>query len=335
MSKKTIRPCFILMLLHFLCAFYILSPIADCADEIFVVTTVPDLADMAGEVGGELVRVKSIAGGNEDMHSIPMKPSYLIMLNRADVLIEVGLDNEHAWLPDLLYNCRNDEIQPGAAGFINCSAGIEPLEKHSNPDRMEGMVHPEGNPHYNLDPGNAPQMVRTICEGLCRAYPGHANVFKKNRDAYIELLESRMREWEVLAQPLEGVKVVTYHRSWSYFVERFGIEVVGEIEPKPGIPPSARHLVRLIRSIEKEGAELVIREPYFTDRYPRLLEEKTGITCLTLPNMSGGTKETSTYIRLIDHNIKAMLKALGKPVATAKEISRALGSGNETEQEER
>jgi len=287
-------------------------------DEIYVVTTIPDLADMARAIGGDLVKVKSVAKGREDMHMIPMKPSYLLMLNRADMLIEMGLDNEHAWLPPLLNNCRNEKIQPGAPGFVNCSARIEVVEEQKNPDRSEGDAHPEGNPHYNVDPSNGQLMAMTICDGLCRAYPQHVKVFRANLQDYLDLLQKKMKEWDEMAGPLKGVKVVTYHRSWSYFVKHFGMEVIGEIEPKPGIAPTAGHLARLIRKIREEGADLVIKEPYYSNKYPELLKEKTGIPFVNLPNMSGGMDETATYIQFIEYNLKTVLKALGKPVPAAK-----------------
>jgi ABC-type Zn uptake system ZnuABC Zn-binding protein ZnuA len=281
-------------------------------EEIFVVTTIPDLADMAKAVGGDLVKVKSIAKGTEDMHMIPVKPSYLLLLNRADVLIELGLDNEHAWLPGLLYSCRNDKIQPGAPGFVNCSDGILVLEKPGQVDRSKGEIHPWGNPHYNLDPTNGRQMVITVCKGLCRAYPDHAARFRANMKAYLERLDVKLKEWEAMAEPLRGARVVTYHRSWSYLIRHYGMEVVGEIEPYPGIPPTPGHLAQLIRKIEREGADVIIRAPYFSDRYPELIRRKTGVPVVVLPNMSGGTEETDTYIRFIEHNLKTLVDALEK-----------------------
>lgn len=281
-------------------------------EEIFVVTTIPDLADMAEAVGGDLVKVKSIAKGREDMHMIPVKPSYLLLLNRADVLIELGLDNEHAWLPGLLYNCRNEKIQPGAPGFVNCSDGIQVLEKPGQVDRSQGEIHPWGNPHYNIDPTNGRRMVITICKGLCRAYPDHAERFRKNLKAYLDRFDEKLTAWEEMARPLKGAKVVTYHRSWSYLARHYGMEVVGEIEPFPGIPPTPGHLAKLIRKIEQEGADVIIRAPYFSDKYPNLIREKTGVPVVVLYNMSGGTEETDTYLRFIEHNLKTLVDALKK-----------------------
>jgi len=293
-------------------------------DTINVVTTIPDLADMAREIGRELVSVKSITMGTEDMHRIPMKPSYLLMLNKADVLLEMGLDMEHAWLPDLLYNCRNDRIQPGAPGFVNCSDRIDPIEVPDVPNRIYGDMHPEGNPHFNTDPHNGRRTAVTVCEGLCRAHPEHTEAFCRNRDDYLKRFDRKIVEWEVLARPLRGVKIVSYHKSWGYFAQTYGLDVVGEIELAPGVAPTPAHLVKLVRLIKSEGVALVIKEQYYSDRYPRFLNEKTGVEFVTLPNMSGGSAETEKYFDFIEHNIKTVLKALGKPVLSPQEIEREL-----------
>ncbi len=302
------------------------SPIAAAADKIKVVTTIPDLADMVCEIGRDLVDVKSIAKGSEDMHSIPMKPSYLLILNKADMLFEVGLDLEHAWLPDLLYNCRNEKIQPGASGFVNCSARITPVEVPDEPDRAEGDVHPEGNPHYNTDPRSGRLMAETICDGLCRAYPDHAKFFEANLKDFLARFDKKLAQWEILARPLKGVRVITYHRSWSYFAARFGLDMRAEIEPKPGIAPSPRHMAKLLRRIRDEKIELVIKEDYYSNKYPRFLKEKSGIKLVTLPNMSGGRPETQGYFNFIEHNIKSILRALGKRVLTPEEIEKELNN---------
>jgi len=321
--KANIFMCLLVILVAALFA----SPLA--AAEIKVVTTIPDLADMVGQIGGELVKVKSIAKGTEDMHSIPMKPSYLLLLNRADMLFEVGLDMEHAWLPDLLYNCRNERIQPGAPGFVNCSARIEAVEIPDSPDRGEGDVHPEGNPHYNTDPYNGRLTALTICAGLCRAYPKHERVFQGNLERYLKRFDRKLAEWRILARPLKGVPVVTYHRSWSYFAKRYGLDVVGEIEPKPGISPTPGHVAKLVRVIKKTGARLVIKEQYYSNKYPAFLENKTGIKVVTLPNMSGGNAEVSGYFEFIEHNLEAILRALGEPVLSPEEIAKELGENDD------
>jgi len=300
------------------------GPASAAEERIKVVTTIPDLADMVRQIGGDLVTAKSIAKGSEDMHSIPMKPSFLLVLNKADMLFEVGLDMEHAWLPDLLYNCRNERIQPGTPGFVNCSARIRSLEKPDHPDRGEGNIHPEGNPHYNTDPRRGRLRALTICDGLCRAYPDRAPTFRRNLEAYLVLFDRKLKEWDILVRPLKGVKVITYHRSWSYFAESLGLDVVGEIEPKPGIAPTPGHLVKLVRLIGAEKVPLIIKEQYYSKKYPDFLREKTGIAVVTLPNMSGGRPEVTGYFNFIDHNIRTLLKALGKPVLSQEEIEKEL-----------
>ncbi len=305
-------------------AFALPAPFVRAADTIRVVATIPDLADMARHIGGDLVEVKSITKGSEDMHMVPMKPSHLLLLNKADMLFEMGLDMEHAWLPDLLYNCRNEKIQPGAPGFVNCSASIRPIEVPDGADRGDGEIHPEGNPHYNMDPRNGRRIAEAICAGFCRAYPKQEERFRANAKAYLVRFDRKLKEWEVLARPLRGTKVVTYHRSWSYFVRAYGLEVVGEIESKPGIAPTPGHLAKLVRRIKEEKARLVIKEQYYSNKYPDFLNEKTGIRVVTLPNMSGGRPEVEGYFNFIEHNIKVLLRSLDKPAATPEEIAKEL-----------
>ncbi len=321
MKQNLLNPIVLIVLLA---ALGFAGPTAAAADKIKVVTTIPDLADMVREIGRDLVEVKSIAKGSEDMHSIPMKPSYLLLLNKADMLFEVGFDMEHAWLPDLLYNCRNEKIQPGAPGFVNCSARITPMEVPDEANRADGDTHPEGNPHYNLDPRRGRLMAVTICDGLRRAYPASAKAFEANLTDYLARFDRKLAEWEILARPLKGVKVITYHRSWTYFAARFGLDVRAEIEPKPGIAPTARHVARLIGQIREEKIELVIKELYYSNKYPEFLREKTGIKVINLPNMSGGRPETEGYFNFVEHNIRAILRTLGKPIPTREEIEKEL-----------
>ena len=291
-----------------------------------VVATIPDLADMARNIGGGLLDVKSVTKGTEDMHSVPVKPSLLLVLNRADALLIMGLDMEHAWLPDLLYNCRNDRIQPGAPGFVNCSARIDPIEVPDTPSRSQGEMHPEGNPHFNTDPHQGRLTAITVCDGLCRAFPEDAPAFRANLKAYLARFDRKLREWDILARPLRGTKVITYHTSWGYFAKSFGLEVAAEIEPAPGIAPTPAHIAKLVRLIKQRGVELIVKEHYYSDRYPKFLAEKTGVKWISLPSMCGGAPGTEHYFDFVEYNIKSLLKVLGKPVATPEEIRRELES---------
>ncbi|HEY7316984.1 MAG TPA: zinc ABC transporter substrate-binding protein, partial [Candidatus Binatia bacterium] len=186
------------------------------AQQIRVVATFPDLADITRQIGKELVSVDSLATGVEDPHGVPMKPSFIPRLNRADVLVVTGLDDEHSWLPALLDVANNPKILLGRPGYIDCSVGVPVLEAPTIVDRSEGDMHPKGNPHYMLDPGDAKIAAKNIADGLSRNFPQHQQVFDKNLKAYIAELDSWIARWQKMAAPLRGVKYVEYHPQWVY-----------------------------------------------------------------------------------------------------------------------
>ena len=233
---------------------FVLSGAARGADKLKVVTTIPDLADMTKQVGGDLVDVTSFATGVEDIHAVPMKPSFAVILNRADVVILMGLEAEHAFLPALLEAARNPKIQRDQPGYIDCSVYVTPLEVPSRIDRSLGDQHPMGNPHINLDPVLGKAMVRAIADGLGRNDPEHASDFKKNAAAYLAKLDAAIARWEKEAAPLKGKKLVSYHPDLLYFAERFGMVPFGTIEIRPAsirrrrTSPTSRSRCAAIRS---------------------------------------------------------------------------------------
>jgi zinc/manganese transport system substrate-binding protein len=243
------------------------------------------------------------------MHAVPVKPSFVPKLNRADVLVVMGLYLEASWLPALLEVAHNTKINPGQTGYIDCSAGIVVAEVPRTFDRSEGDVHPKGNPHYNLDPLNGRIMARNIADGLARNYPQHRATFDKNLKSYLAELNKAIAQWESLAEPLKGVKIVPYHQDWTYFANRFGLQIIGSIELKPGIEPTPNHLVALTQRMKDEKAQLIIYGPQ-SDRFPRQLASQTGAAVVRLQQTSGGSPETDTYIKFIDHNVRSLLGAL-------------------------
>jgi zinc/manganese transport system substrate-binding protein len=281
------------------------------AQQIRVVTTTPELADMTKQIGKELVDVESLTRGVEFMHAVPVKPSFVPKLNRADILVEMGLDLEISWLPALLEVANNTKILSGQAGNIDCSVGINVLEVPRTVDRSEGDVHPKGNPHYNLDPLSGKIMARNIADGLWRNYPQHKAVFEKNLNAYLGELDKAIARWQSMAAPLKGVKIVTYHVEWSYFANRFGLQQVGMIELKPGIEPTPNHLVALAQKMQQEKTQLIIYGAQ-SDRYPRQLASQTGASVVRLQSIAGGSAETDSYIKFIDYNVRSLLAAVKK-----------------------
>jgi len=282
---------------------------ADAA-KIRVVTTLTDLADFTRAVGGDLVEVTSLATGVEDTHGVPMKPSFVPVMNRADLLCLVGLDCEHAFLPALLEASKNPRIQVGTPGYVDCSKGIVPRDVPKSTEHSEGDVHPYGNPHYMLDPVLAKTAIGNIYKALVAFAPGHQAEFTRNRDAYFATLDAKISEWEKEMKPLKGVKFVSYHEHWPYFAARFGMEYVGTIEIKPGIDPTARHIEELVLMMKADHVPLVVREPQFPEKVPKRIAGETGAALATLPIMPGGVPHTETYIKMMDYIVNTMAGAL-------------------------
>lgn len=279
------------------------------AQQIRVVTTIPDLADITKQIGKDLVSVESLARGVEFMHAVPVKPSFVPKLNQADLLVLMGLDMEVSWIPALLEVANNSRILPGQPGYIDSSAGVNVIEVPTRIDRSEGDVHPKGNPHYNLDPVNGKIIAQNIAAGLSRNFPRHQQIFEKNLKAYVAELDRWIPRWQEMAAPLKGTKIVTYHQEWSYFARRFGLEQVGFIEIKPGIEPTPNHLVNLAQKMKQEKAQLIIYGPQ-SDRFPRRLASETGAKALKLPDMVGGKPGVDSYIEMIEYNIRTMVGAV-------------------------
>jgi len=285
------------------------SSSAWAVEKISIVTTLPDLADIASKIAGNAATVESLARGVEDPHGIPIKPSFIPRLNRADLLILMGLEYEHSWLPALIDEARNPRIRKGAAGYIDCSVKVTPKEVPGTLSRSEGDLHPSGNPHYNLDPEGGRAIAGAIFDSLARNYPTLKTQFEANLKAFLVQLDAKTREWEALSRPLKGLKLVSYHRDIVYFADRYGMEIVGEIELKPGIEPTAGHLIDLVGRMKAQGVKVVIREPHFSEKVPNQIAAQAGAQVVKLPIMVGGTPEVKTYFDLIEYNLRAMLKA--------------------------
>ena len=279
------------------------------AQQIRVVATFPDLADITRQIGKELVSVESLATGVEDPHGVPVKPSFVPKLNRADVLVLMGLDDEHSWLPALLEVAANSKILLGRPGYIDCSIGVPVLEAPTLLDRSEGDLHPKGNPHYMLDPVYGKIAAQNIAAGLSRNFPQHQQAFEKNLKAYLADLDEWIARWEKMATGLRGVKYVEYHPEWVYFANRFGLERVGSVELKPGIEPTPNHIIELVQQIKQEKPKVLIYGAQ-NPRVPQQIAAETGIKLLRLYSNGGGRPETDTYIKWIDFTVRTLLQTV-------------------------
>jgi zinc/manganese transport system substrate-binding protein len=279
------------------------------AAKIRVVATLTDLADFTRAVGGDLVEVKSLATGVEDTHGVPMKPSFVPMMNRADLLVLAGFGLEHAFLPALLEASKNPRIQENKPGYVECSKGVIPRDVPKSTEHSEGDVHPYGNPHYMLDPVLAKVAIANIYNALVTFAPQHKAEFTRNRNAYLAQLNAKIAEWGKAAKPLRGTKFISYHEEWNYFAARFGMEYFGTVELKPGVDPTPRHIQGLVTAMKAEHVPIVVREPQFPEKVPKRIAEQTGATLVTLPIMPGGVPGTETYIKMMDYIVHTMVAA--------------------------
>jgi zinc/manganese transport system substrate-binding protein len=277
-----------------------------------VVTSTEDLASIAREIGKDNIDVTAIAKGYQDPHFVDPKPSYLLKLGRADLLLIVGLELEVGWLPPLLQNARNSNILPGNPGYLDASEGCRILQKPTGTvDRSMGDVHPFGNPHYWTDPENGRIIARHIAQKLSELDGAHAADFQANLKQFEDTLTAKEKEWNAIASSFTGVKVITYHNSWPNFAEAFGLDIVNHIEPKPGIPPSPAHVQDLINQIRRDKVQLLLIEPYFDEKLPQKIAADTGAKMLLFPPSVGGVKEVKTYFDLFDYDLNLLKKSLG------------------------
>jgi ABC-type Zn uptake system ZnuABC Zn-binding protein ZnuA len=292
--------------------------LARAAEPLRVVATTPDLAAIARAVGGDRVEVSAIARPTEDPHFVDPRPSFVRTLNEADVLIEGGAQLEAGWLPTLVDGARNPEIAIGAPGRIVASEGITLRDVPTRLDRSMGDVHPLGNPHYLLDPLNAKVAAGTIARGLCAADAAGCAAYREGADRFGAAIDAKLPEWQAELAGVKGTKVVTYHKNFDYFADRFGLVVVDNLEPKPGIAPSPTHVAALVPRMQAEQVKLVLIEPNRERGTPEFVAEKAGARVVGLPIMPGG-EEAADYLGLIDHDVRQVAEAAKAGGAAAPE----------------
>ena len=283
------------------------------ASTLRVVTTTEDLAALAREVGGDHISVESIARGYQDPHFVEPKPSFILKLNRADLVIAVGLQLEIAWLPPLITQSRNSRIQPAGKGYFDASQFAVILEKPVGAvSRAMGDVHPLGNPHYWLDPENGRRIAQGLAAKLAEMMPEAAADFQHRYDDFSNRLKAAEQRWEQKMTPYRGRRVITYHQSWPSFAERFGLQVEGYVEPKPGIPPSPSHTLQLINEMKRENIHLIWVEPYFDTKVPNSIAQAVGGEAIVLLPSVGGTEQVNDYFKLFDYDTDLVAKAFDR-----------------------
>jgi zinc/manganese transport system substrate-binding protein len=283
----------------------------DAAAAVKVIATTEDLAAIVREVGGDKVSVESIARGYQDPHFVEPKPSFILKLNGADLLVVVGRELEAAWLPRLIDQSRNSRIRVGAPGYLDASTGADIMDVPTGPvTRAMGDVHPLGNPHYWLDPANGRRIAQLVQKKLTELSGGDAAYFAQRYADFDRRLGEAEARWKALLAPYKGLKIVTYHRSWTNFAAAFGLDVVGYVEPKPGIPPSPGHQLALTQEMKRQNVRIILVEPYFDLRTPNAMARDTGAKVLVMPPSVGGVKEIGDYFELFDYNVNLLVAAI-------------------------
>jgi zinc/manganese transport system substrate-binding protein len=276
-----------------------------------VMASTEDLADLTRQVGGDRVKVESIARGYQDPHFVEAKPSFILKLAKADLLVVVGRELEIGWLPPLVQQSRNAKVQPGADGYLDASLNAKILEIPTGQiTRAMGDVHPLGNPHYWLDPGNGRHIAKAIADKLARVAPADAAFFAARYADFDRRLAEAEKKWDAVMAPYKGLKIVTYHRSFSNFADRFGLDVIGYVEPRPGIPPSPSHTIDLIGEMKRQNVKILLVEPYFDLKTPQSIGRETGAKVLVMPPSVGGEKEITGYIELFDYDLALLVGAI-------------------------
>ena len=296
-----------------LIAVALVAGMSPAASKLNVVTSTEDLAAIGREIGGDHITIESIAKGYQDPHFVEPKPSFLLKLQKADLLAVVGLQLEIGWLPPLITQSGNSKIQVGSKGYLDLSTASEVLELPTTTvTRADGDVHPLGNPHYWLDPENGRRIARAFKDKFAEMQPADAAYFDQHLKDFEQRLTEAEKRWDAAMAPYTGRKVVTYHRSFPNFAKRFGLNIVDYVEPKPGIPPTPSHTLELINRMKQENIKLILVEPYFDMRTPDSIAQQVGGTALVLLPSVGGEKQVQTYFQLFDYDINLLTTAFGK-----------------------
>lgn len=322
------------------------------AQPLQVCATVPELGSLVRAVGGDHVSLTVFAKPTEDPHFVEARPSFIKALSECDMYIQGGLDLEIGWAPALLRNARNPQVLPGARGYVDASSAITPLEIPTGTvDRSMGDVHPLGNPHYLMNPVNGVRVARLIREKLSELRPENSQAFTQRYEDFRRrlgtalvgealynkydidklallaesgrlhaFLQSQGEEpllggWLGLMRPYYGAKVVADHNMWPYFARLFGLELVGTLEPKPGLPPTTTHLSALVSLMKAEGVKVVLAAAYYNPRYAIFVSENTGARVVNMANQGGARTGTGDYLNMIDYNVRQLAAALGETPA--------------------
>jgi zinc/manganese transport system substrate-binding protein len=288
----------------------ILAGIFSAQGKLNVVATLPDFGSLAREIGGDKVNVTVLAKPTEDPHFVDARPSFVVQLRAADVLIEGGAELEIGWLPPLLQNARNPKIDVGKPGRVISSQGIRLMNVPANVTRAAGDVHALGNPHFMTDPIIAKAVAQHIAQSFSSVDGANAGFYDANYRKFEATINGKLQEWGAAMLPFKGQHVVAYHDSWVYFAHRFGLDIDVFLEPKPGIPPSPSHLVEVIAQMKSQKIKAIIVEPFHDRKIAEKVASATGAKVVEFSQFPGGLPGTDTYVKLIDTLVSRLAAAL-------------------------
>jgi zinc/manganese transport system substrate-binding protein len=276
-----------------------------------VVATTADIGAIAKEIGANQIDLTVLGKPTEDPHFVDAKPSFIVKLNHADVVVEGGADLEIGWLPALLDQARNSKIVNGAPGHISCATGVPLLDVPATLDRSRGDIHAAGNPHYIIAPSNAKIVAKNIADGFCANDPKSADIYRANLKTFDDEIDEKLAQWQKLLAPFKGQTVVAYHDSWPYFAKEFGLKIHLFLEPKPGIPPTPAHLADVIVKMKQENARVIIVDPYLNRKTADTVASHTGAKVVEVTQFPGGVKGTDEgYVQMVEYDVKAIAAAL-------------------------
>lgn len=284
---------------------------ANVEAKLNVVATTPDIASIAKEIGGDKIELTTLARPTEDPHFVDPKPSFIVKLNKADVLIHGGAELEVGWLPKLIEQARNAKIVGAAKGEVRCCEGVKMLEVPEKLDRSAGDIHAAGNPHFLVDPENAKIVAHHIADAFSGLDAANQEFYEANAKRFMARIDTKLAEWQAKLAPFKGQQVVAYHNSWRYFAERFGLKIEIFLEPKPGIPPSPAHLANVIAKMKESNARVVIVDPYLNRKTAETVARGTDAKVVNVTQFPGGVKGTEGgYIVLMDYLVNSLAAAL-------------------------
>ncbi|HYB72603.1 MAG TPA: metal ABC transporter substrate-binding protein [Candidatus Sulfotelmatobacter sp.] len=293
------------------CTLGLFAAPGEAASKLRVVTTITDLKALTEAVGGNLVEVESLARGNQDPHNVDLRPSLMLKVRRADLIVMVGLELE-PWVEGMIMGSNNGNLAPGGPGRVVVSQGIPVMElPQVQVDRSMGDVHPFGNPHFTLDPGLAPIITSNILQGLARLAPEQRTIFEKNRQEFLDRLAAAQSQWTKVLEPYRGSKIVVFHSTSIYFLTRFGLVQAATVEDRPGIPPSPAHLAAVIRLMKDQRIKVILIDPWLDRAIAERAAEEAGARVVVQAGLVGAVKSTDdSYFETIAYNVNALAQAL-------------------------